>query len=708
MLKKMLYYSAVALLVNSFIASAVPVFEDSAEFVFPRACPGRTFVVRRGHDSETGKGFMNTYDGSIKSALDIEKMQRQEKKMFIDENGHVSESLANKKKTMADNDSIDVQIELKPAISQAIAMDITKDTIEDSVLANRLNYAMKAENENQKKYNLIANRLKKDYKFKMKPAMESVSKVLFVSITKKELEKICRDIDVISVEEIQPKKAAYSCSDIGGYYTNLKTLTNSAYNPPSGMVNSGYGYNVQAATIESGIDQDVIDCNRAHGRNIVMADTVRDSTNNHSNVTFECLANTAPRAFLYHRNHWPPYLGATPGGLTDRQWIINNNIKSIGTSYIIGGGPTTQNNREVDCWAYRAPFPVICNAAGNEGYCEEPYWQCYNAFTVGNVRDSAETHFMLPATTVSPCGYGIWDYDNPYSMARNPIMSTHTTTTRINCSGWGCSGSNTSGDWELPQIVAPGMIPFDSRWPDVHCFMTDSCLEYAHLYGGGWYRGTSFSAPIANGTAACVLSSAGRVIGKPEVVRLAMILTAQDVYAGYWNPLYDNIDGAGTISGSEAVTFVQNYSQVNPNMTELQAVTSGLCNNTISENTGSSYNVNFWIKIPNPKPSGKHLRIVLLWTSSPSDSSYLFINDLANLDLCIPAYPNPWNGSINWGSWDSNVEVAEIISSRLTAGSKVNAYIRVPSFTIQAGCINKAVNYIKYAIGWRWVADHAR
>jgi hypothetical protein len=135
------------------------------------------------------------------------------------------------------------------------------------------------------------------------------------------------------------------------------------------------------------------------------------------------------------------------------------------------------------------------------------------------------------------------------------------------------------------------------------------------------------------------------------------------------------------------------------------AVQDGLCLGIIKQNTGNYYNINFKIKAPSTLPSGKHLRIVLTWDSSPSLTTS--DNALADFDLVVPGYKCPVKNSENWGSWESNVEVADIPRSSIKAGSTISPYIRVCSFTIPAAAVNKTFNAVYYAIAWTWVKDHA-
>jgi hypothetical protein len=209
-------------------------------------------------------------------------------------------------------------------------------------------------------------------------------------------------------------------------------------------------------------------------------------------------------------------------------------------------------------------------------------------------------------------------------------------------------------------------------------------------------QGTSFAAPTANGIAACVISSKSSFTFWPEKVRLAMILTAQNCDGGEWDCNIDGKDGAGTLSGQNAVWFAQNCTEIYQGNS---AVQNGLCAASWSPDW-EPWTKTFNIKIPSYRPSGKHLRIVLLWDSKPYLSSGH--NYLSDLDLHCT------RGSAVLGysaSYNGNVEVVDIPRSSLVSGETIcaKAIIWSPSFDP-----NEDERYFYYAIGWSWVQDHAQ
>jgi hypothetical protein len=187
------------------------------------------------------------------------------------------------------------------------------------------------------------------------------------------------------------------------------------------------------------------------------------------------------------------------------------------------------------------------------------------------------------------------------------------------------------------------------------------------------------------------------------LTRVALILTAHNVHGGYWNPTVDGIDGTGVISGVDAVYFARNASQLRYPVST--AVQSGYYGGFIPENTGSAYSITFNIAVPSSFPSGKHLRIVFTWDSSPSMTTDT--NEVADLDLVVPGKICPGKGIDNWGSNESTVEVAELLNSQLTPGTPITAQILVWPFTINANAYNKSLNGVYYGIGWTWVKNSA-
>ncbi len=315
----------------------------------------------------------------------------------------------------------------------------------------------------------------------------------------------------------------------------------------------------------------------------------------------------------------------------------------------------------MDDFAYRYPYPVYVTGSANAGYSYETNWQSYNAISVGNVRHTNGSTYELADCTQTK---------NPPPVYGSCISG---------------SGANCAGDREMPYIVVPGI-------PSTGTDFASTCLE-----GSGTVAcGTSWSAPVGNGIAADVISADSRLSGWPEKVRATMILTAQNVDGGDWASGTDGRDGSGVVSGSEAVSFAQNHTTVSVGNT---AVEKGMMASSMYASDFSAGNKRFNYLVPNPKPSGMHLRAVLTWDSNPVVGGGT--NALSDLDLIVQ-----YNGSTrSSASWDNNVEVVDIAASEVTAGSSY--YIDVSPYSNRIPASGSRTNYFYYSVAWTWVKDHA-
>ncbi len=260
-----------------------------------------------------------------------------------------------------------------------------------------------------------------------------------------------------------------------------------------------------------------------------------------------------------------------------------------------------------------------------------------------------------------------------------------------------CYDPGWRGDRELPVIVVPGITPAGVYTADACVNFLGSSSNIIACLGNG----TSISAPTANGIAACVISADSRMVGWPEIVKLVLLATAHNVddrewtdYFQWWNR-WDGRDGAGVISGADAVWFARNHQTITENNAAVENGISTGYLTTADEGTQKQYN----ILVPNPMPSGKHLRVVLTWSSSPCEIAPV-ANDLSDLDLYMTGDVNGYYCT----SWDDNVEMIDVTNSDLTAGSSYYVVMEVGAMRISACAY---ADWIKYAIGWTWVKDHA-
>lgn len=467
-------------------------------------------------------------------------------------------------------------------------------------------------------------------------------------LTRLQIEMMKMDPDVAVIEILNEEKPQSP---------DLSTLSASAYNP--GGVPSGAGSGVKAATFETGLTSGFLSClgvsPAAYDAN-VSSDPWEIR---HANGVFRALASTAPSASLYHRR------SITYDGSADQNYLINNGIQTVSLSFTRGGtSPYRSTYNEflvMDDFAYRYPYPVYVTLTGNSGYGYEANWQAYNAVNVGNVRHTSNSTYEMADCTQTK---------NPPPVYGSCISG---------------SGSNCAGDREMPYVVVPG-IPYTGS------DFASTCLE-----GSGTINcGTSWSAPVGNGIAADLIAADSRLASWPEKVRAAMVLTSHNVDGGHWAYNTDGRDGAGVVSGADGVSFAQGHTSVSPGNT---ACEKGLGATSMYASEFGAGNKRFNYSVPNPKPSGKHLRVVLTWDSNPVVGGG--VNALSDLDLIVQK-----NGSTQGSySWDGNVEVVDVAAADLTAGSSY--YIDVSPAINRIPTSGARTNYLYYSIAWAWVKDHA-
>jgi len=351
----------------------------------------------------------------------------------------------------------------------------------------------------------------------------------------------------------------------------------------------------------------------------------------------------------------------TPYGPLPESFIIDNriNVASI-SAQIHYGEPTAWGTAQADEWAYRYPYPLFFYASGNSGDEANPDVKnvLYNHLVVGSAKHRNYSNYEV----------------SDFSSYRN----------------W-----STKSDWELPHILAPGESSNDEEDP-----------TYGTMYDGCWYHigpfseGTSYSAPTAAGVAARVISANSDLDLWPEKVRATMMVTAQNVEGDEWDDDVDGKDGTGVISGHAAAEFALNHTKVSPNVN--QAYVDGMYAGSWKYyDYDSKY---FRVQIPSTKPVGKHLRIVLVWSSSPwYDGTPIpgeinSQNELSDMDLYA------MNGQRYSISSSSPVEVLDIPSADLVAGTEID--VEVDPYWITYAS-NGTRNFFYWCIAWTWVKDHA-
>lgn len=600
---------------------------------FPNAVPGTVLKVEKYLDE--GDGTVKAKIGGVPVSADrIERWLEIESQARSARIGRLSEELEGGRQSMRIGEKVRVVVHAKyPEIRYP---DKTKTPAED-LLASSLSAAAILPVEG---FDALEARTG------LSDCLREGKGKLVCDATREQLENLKSDPAVGSV--VMFRKGGNSGPE-------FSTLANSGYNP--GPVPSGAGLGVRVATFEAGLTASFLSCLGVSATYETPSSATNPGDVRHSQAAFKSLVHAAPSATFYHRRSW------FYDGTEDVNYIINNGIQSVSMSQFRGGSSAFRSTYPeflvVDDFAYRSPFPVFATPTYNLGYQYEVNWQCYNAISVGNVRHTNDATFEMAECTQAK---------NPPPVYGSCISG---------------SGADCAGDREMPHLLAPGI-------PNSGTEFAATCL------GGTIGCGTSWSAPVVNGLAADVIAADSRMAGWPEKVRATLILTAQNVESGDWTVGGDERDGAGVVSGSEAVSFAQNHTSVSAGNT---AVEKGMAAGSMYASDFSSGNKRFYYRVPNPKPSNKHLRVVLTWDSNPVVGGS--VNALSDLDLIVQK-DGVTQGS---GSWDSNVEVVDVAAAGLTAGGSY--YIDISPYANRIPASGSRTNYFYYSLAWSWVADHA-
>jgi hypothetical protein len=250
-------------------------------------------------------------------------------------------------------------------------------------------------------------------------------------------------------------------------------------------------------------------------------------------------------------------------------------------------------------------------------------------------------------------------------------------------------------DWELPTLIAPGLTP-DPYWGMID---GDSCIFDSNGVDQWSGNGTSLSAPVAAAMATNVIAARGNYATpiKPLEAKAIMMLTSQNVDSGYWDPVnQDSRDGAGTVSGASAVNFSVNVPNNIP--PEDPGVVEGLGAGYIDSATFLTYpTYRYNIATPSQIPQGKHLRVVLVWTSSPGTND--IDNEVSDMGLSV---------SINGGwmtsdTWNSNAEIVDVPSEAMYGSANYEKIITQITYRQP----DDGPNHLYYTVAWAWVKDHA-
>jgi hypothetical protein len=603
---------------------------------FPNAVPGKILKTVKRLDAGDGKVKVGVILDGMESGMSLTALEEQEQAVVRAMTRPLSRELSGKLATIGQNSKVKVAIHLKfPPFNYP---DKTQVSQGEAYLASVSASVIQP---------LVSLPV-----FFLRHGLLGLStrgsNILEGELKRHQIEALKSDADIGSIELLTEEDLMSP---------ELTTLAPSAYNP--GGVPSGAGSGVKAATFENGLTSGFLSCigvtPAAYDANVTGVNwEIR-----HANGVFRCLVSAAPSASFYHRRT------STFDGTNDVNYLINNGIQTVSMSATRGGtSPYHSTNSEflvMDDFAYRYPYPVFITGTANSGYSYEANWQLYNGISVGNVRHTGNSTYELADCTQTK---------NPPPVYGSCISG---------------SGSNCAGDREMPYVVVPGT-------PYTGSDFASTCLEGA----GTVNCGTSWSVGIGNGIAADLIAADSRLASWPEKVRAAMILTSHNVDGGHWSSGTDGRDGSGTVSGADGVSFAQTHTSVSPGNS---ACEKGMGASSLYASDFGAGNKRFNYYVPNPKPSGKHLRVVLTWDSNPVVGGG--VNALSDLDLIVQ------NSSSTQGSysWDGNVEVVDVAAGDLSAGSSY--YIDISPAINRIPSSGSRANYIYYSIAWAWVKDHA-
>lgn len=514
-----------------------------------------------------------------------------------------------------------------------------------------------------------------------------------IQLTKSKIQELAFDPRVMSIEEyvsgqLNLAPAIHFLPSLfqASPTEDVVTLAKSAYSHSQTTLPSGIATSVKAATFEFGLESNFVSClNRSPAVTWDSYTTSDIDLKSHSLTSFNILANAAPGASLYHRASNYDIIGSIP-------YISNNGLNVVSVSFNINA-LIIPHALAVDDFAYRYPYPTFALSAGNDGVNAVSNWyNAYNQLSIGNVQDSDYTHFRID----EPSGCGI----NSSTKNPPPVYG-------ICISG---SGPTCPGDREMPYLVAPGWAPrarvggsclngtqyLTGTSTSYPIWMKGACVPNTGSIYDSLSWGTSMSTPTAAGMVADIMGGASFIKSYPELIRAVVLLTARNVSGGYWQSGIDGIDGAGVIHGSDARAWAQSMTSVSPNGTAVEKgyYYTSFSSGDFTAQTARTLNV----KIPNPIPAGKHLRIVLTWDSSPDLASGA--NNLSDIDLEFDASSQAFYSS----SWDSNIEILDITSG-VSAGSTYVCKIKPMSWHWSSGARSTS---IYAALAWGYVTDHAR
>jgi hypothetical protein len=319
--------------------------------------PGVSVEIVKEFNPKTQRISFKSNSAKVKSAEDLVSLEQQEKELRMRKIGAINESLWDKLKGIGENDPVDAIVVLKISANFLLP---------DKTIASERQQREQAEAFLKIRPLVNPEALSARHKITVR---EKVGGSQFIcTLTKKAILELGYDPDVAAIEEFVPQPPA------GSGDPDFNTLASSAYNHSSSPVPPSAGAGINAATFESGLTQDFVNC-----LGIPLAQqswlSITPSATEHSMSTFRCMLNAAPGANHYHNS------SSGYSFSSDSLFLYNNAIKTTSASASRGGqsawDATRYEFRQMDNFAYILPYPVFVIPSSNDGYHYIENWNFF-------------------------------------------------------------------------------------------------------------------------------------------------------------------------------------------------------------------------------------------------------------------------------------------------------------------------------------------
>ena len=632
------------------------------KYVFPLMLPGEIIEVKK---------ILST-DGEIKiisSSSEYDTMGKirtliaEEEQLARQRYGNIRGSIRGVYEFMSDQDSVEVEIILSVPLTNEILQRFKLDT--SSVRGD-------------------------DY----------IGSTSFICMVKKaNLAIIAFDGDIIDIVKYVPTVPLFGGDEYLDTFpaSTPERYSRSAYLLPDSvdiMKSWARGNGVICATNENGIHLDYLDSlrdqfNNSTSGHIDNATTVKT----HTNMTFGCMARVA------YEGTWTHVTGYVTDAICSGQ-----RIETISRSYSESENPEINKMMMIDTIVNgnNNNNPVFCNPASNFGLGYVVNWGCYNGISVGGSEYFNEEYFGI-ATKSTQYQFTFHDtYSGGEKTAYKGTGYTPTQTRNPNPRSSLYAGvyfAGAVGDREMPNVVSPSTVSYGG--------IRDGIL-YSKFGLTQPVGATSGAAPTVNGLSACIISSnPTHMTNHPENVKTALMVTAVNIDGGLWNPLEDGRDGCGEVAGYDACEYVHNQcTYCSYGDTAVYGMSYGWLDVFNAQINTPDTVLRYYLRIPDPLPESRHLRVMVNWTSSVGkhSSGYLLGNIISDFDLVLR---NCNTAEIAGAcvSFDDNIEVIDIYPAyKLTPGDIYCVEVQVKYFALPPIPVSDS---IRYSVGWAWPLDYA-